>query len=152
VGYVGGSDPRKGYPHLEQLHGEPNVALLLAGPGSERIRIGGRPGIGFVDIDRFYAACDVVAAPAVFDSAPVAVLQAAARDVPIVTTKRSGWASAIQRTGAGVVWDPSSPLIAAIHAAATTSTADRRRFLAVFGEDRQRATLVDAYEHVLDAA
>ena len=99
AGYVGGSDPRKGYVHLAQLDGRDDVELLLAGPGSERLRSGGRPGLGFVDVDAMYAACDVVVAPAAFDSAPVAVLQAVARGVPVVVTPTCGWAGAVGRHG-----------------------------------------------------
>lgn len=152
VGYVGGSDPRKGYTRLGELASASDITLLFAGPGSERIRLAGRYGIGFVDIDELYAACDVVAAPAVFDSAPVAVLQAIARDLPVVTTRRSGWAAAIERNKAGVVVEGGGALPAAAReAAAQTSTEGRRRLLAEFSEERQQETLLAAYSQVLES-
>jgi glycosyltransferase involved in cell wall biosynthesis len=149
AGYVGGSDPRKGYFHLESLADVPGVHLLAAGPGSERLRFGDRPGIGFVDVQAFYAACDVVVAPAAFDSAPVAVLQAVARGVPAVVTAFSGWAKALARTGAGVVWDGNSPLAEAIHAAAAGQLDARRRFTDEFSERNQRGALLDAFAAVV---
>lgn len=148
VGYVGGSDPRKGWFRLEQLTVEPDLHLLFAGPGSERISIGGRPGLGRVEIDDFYAACDVVVAPATFDSAPVAVLQAVTRDVPVVTTTSSGWAGALARTEAGIVWKPDAPLAAAVRAARDLPPANRRVFAEEFSAARQRRALLDAYDSV----
>lgn len=152
VGYIGGSDSRKGVSRLRELAGESDLRLLLAGPGSEEIRVGERRGIGFVDIDEFHAACDVVVAPALFDSAPVAVLQAAARDIPVVTTETSGWAKAIARSGAGLVWNGHSPLAPVLRTAASKTTTDcRRRFLAEFDEALQRRRLLDAYRAVAEA-
>lgn len=151
VGYLGGSDPRKGWPALSELTQTDEITLLFAGPGSEQLRIGGRRGIGFVDVDAFHAACDVIAAPAVFDSAPVALLQAIARDVPVVTTAQCGWASAIARTGAGVVWDRRELLNSAVRRAAETSSREkRRRFLAEFSDRCQSAKVLEAYSAILE--
>jgi len=149
AGYVGGNDPRKGHPHLAQLEGEPGIELLLAGPGSEQMRFGGRPGQGFVDVDALYGACDVVVAPAVFDSAPVAVLQAVARGVPVVVSRGSGWASAVERHRAGVVWDGGQPLAAAVVAAAACERAGCERLTAEFSPARQRQRLLDIYAAIL---
>jgi hypothetical protein len=153
VGYLGGADPRKGYPHLQQLTGAPGFSLLLAGPGSEEMTLAGRRGIGFVDIDELHAACDVVAAPAVFDSAPVAVLQAISRDIPVVTTAQCGWAPAISRRGGGVVWDRSEPLTSAItRACEQTSRRQRQHLLAEFDEQPLRETLLSAYSSILSGS
>ncbi len=149
AGYVGGSDPRKGYVHLAQLDGDAGIELLLAGPGSEKLRCRGRPGLGFVEVDVLYAACDVVVAPALFDSAPVAVLQAAARGVPVVVSRASGWASAVQRHRAGVVWDGTRPLAAAVTQAVTCGRAGSERLTAEFSPDRQRQRLLDVYTAIL---
>jgi glycosyltransferase involved in cell wall biosynthesis len=151
AGYVGGSDPRKGYFHLEPLATAPDLRLLAAGPGSERLQFGGRPGLGFVDVQQFYAACDVVVAPALFDSAPVAMLQAVARGVPAATTASSGWAKALERTGAGVVWDGRTPLLEAVRAAARGEPDARRRFTEEFSERNQRSALLEAFDLVAAA-
>lgn len=152
VGFAGGADPRKGVGHLEQLSHEPNLTLLLAGLGSERVTVGRHRGLGFVDIDLFHAACDVVVAPAVFDSAPVAVLQAVARDLPVITTRYSGWATAIDRTGAGLLWEGVKPLGGVVREAVRmTTTAARLSFLEEFREDRQRGVLLRAYGELVAA-
>lgn len=148
AGYVGGSDPRKGYIHLAQLD-EPGIELLPAGPGSEQMRFGGRSGLGFVDVEALHGACDVVLAPAVFDSAPVAVLQAMARGVPVVVSRGSGWASAVRRHGAGVVWDGVQPLAAAVVAAAACGPAGCQRLTAELSPERQRQRLLDVYTAIL---
>lgn len=149
AGYVGGSDPRKGYVHLAQLDGEPGIELLPAGPGSEQMRFGGRSGLGFVDVDALYGACDVVLAPAVFDSAPVAVLQAVARGVPVVVSRGSGWASAVRRHGAGFVWDGVQPFAAAVVAAAACGPAGCQRLTAELSPERQRQRLLNVYTSIL---
>jgi glycosyltransferase involved in cell wall biosynthesis len=149
AGYVGGSDPRKGWFHLEPLTAEPDIELLAGGPGSEKLRFGGRPGFGVVDVERFYAACDVVVAPAAFDSAPVALLQAVARGVPAVTTAFSGWAKAIDRTGAGVVWNAESALADAVRAAVRGELECRQRFTEEFSERNQRNLLLEAFATIL---
>jgi glycosyltransferase involved in cell wall biosynthesis len=149
VGFVGGNDPRKGYFHLEPLAEDPEFDLLVAGPGSERLTIAGRRGLGFVDVTAFYAACDVVVAPAAFDSAPVAVLQAAARDVAVVATATSGWGNALARTGAGVVWEPGRPIAEAVRAAAHLPSDAREAFTAEFSERHQRERLLDAYGEIV---
>lgn len=148
AGYVGGNDPRKGHAHLAQLDGRDDVELLLAGPGSERLQFGGRPGLGFVDVDALYAACDVVVAPALFDSAPVAVLQAVARGVPVVVSPASGWASAVSRHGAGAVWDGEEPLPAAVLSAARRGSAGCEQMTAEFSPDNQRDLLLDTYTRI----
>jgi glycosyltransferase involved in cell wall biosynthesis len=152
AGYVGGSDPRKGHAHLAGLEGRDDIQLLPAGPGSERLRFGGRPGLGFVDVDALYAACDVVVAPAVFDSAPVAVLQAVARGIPVVLSPASGWAAAVARHRAGVVWGGDESLASAVVAAARGGTAGCKDLTAEFSSDRQRDRLLDVYERIASAA
>lgn len=151
VGYAGGNDPRKGYFHLRQLEGHDEIELLVAGLGSESLRIGGRAGLGFVDLDTFYAACDVVAAPTGFDSAPVAILQALARGVPVVLTPTCGWAKAIERHGAGVVWaaDGDVRLADAVLAARGCLAAGCMAFTAEFSSERQRERLLDVYAELI---
>jgi glycosyltransferase involved in cell wall biosynthesis len=150
VGYLGGTDPRKGFEHALVLQADPNLELLFAGPGSERVTVGGRPGLGFVDVGPFLSACDVLAAPSRFDSAPVAVLEALARGVPVVTTDATGWAEAIQRHGCGVVWsDQGSPLADACHRAAVAPADSCRALIDEFAPRRQREVLIGAYREIL---
>jgi glycosyltransferase involved in cell wall biosynthesis len=153
VGYLGGTDPRKGFEHVLALQADPSLELLFAGPGSERVAVGGRPGLGFVDVGPFLSACDVVAAPSRFDSAPVAVLEALARGVPVVTTDASGWADAIKRHGCGVVWsDHGAPLADACRRAAVAPGDSCRALIDEFAPRRQREVLIGAYEQILGSA
>jgi glycosyltransferase involved in cell wall biosynthesis len=150
VGYIGGDDPRKGLPAVRKLVGEPDIELLLAGPGSERLDWGSRPGLGFVDPDEFYAACDVLVAPSLFDSAPVAVLQALARGVPVALSPTTGWADAVARHGAGVVWTPNAngSLAAAAREASMAGPEACRALTEEFAEERQRGALLDVYSEL----
>lgn len=153
AGYVGGNDLRKGCVHLAALDGSDDIELLGAGPGSERMRFNGRRGLGFVDVDELYAACDVVVAPALFDSAPVAVLQAVARGVPVVLTPTIGWAAAVSRHGAGVVWTRGESLPAAVRAAACCPRAACEQMTDELSPESQRDRLLDVYLRVAhDAA
>jgi glycosyltransferase involved in cell wall biosynthesis len=153
VGYLGGTDPRKGFEQVLALQTDPRLELLFAGPGSEHLTVGGRPGLGFVDVGPFLWACDVVAAPSRFDSAPVAVLEALSRGVPVVTTAASGWAEAIKRHGCGVVWsDHGAPLTDACHRAAAVPADSCRALIDEFAPRRQREVLIGAYEQILGSA
>ncbi len=150
VGYLGGTDSRKGFEQVLGLQSEPDLHLLFAGPGSERVTVGGRPGMGFVDVGPFLSACDVLSAPSQFDSAPVAVLEALSRGVPVVTTSASGWAEAIERNGCGVVWgNHATRLAEACQRAAAAPAESCRALLDEFAPVRQREVLIGAYEQIL---
>jgi glycosyltransferase involved in cell wall biosynthesis len=149
AGFVGGTDPRKGYREALALANAPGVELLLAGPRTETVDAGGRPGLGFVDMEAFLPACDVLLSPSSFDSAPVAVLQALARGVPVVSSPTSGWAPVLERHGAGVVWDGSGPLADAVRAAAAVPASACRRMVESLAPERQKAALLAVYREIL---
>lgn len=150
VGYLGGVDPRKGFEHVLALQSEPGLHVLFAGPGSERASLGGRRGIGFVEVGPFLSACDVLTAPSRFDSAPVAVLEALSRGVPVVSTSTCGWASAIERHRCGLVWGGNGMTLAEACRRAAAAPADRcRALIDEFGARRQREVLIGAYEEIL---
>jgi glycosyltransferase involved in cell wall biosynthesis len=150
VGYLGGVDQRKGFHEVLALAEEPDLEVLIAGPGSERVVAGGRTGLGFVHVDSFLSACDVVAAPTLFDPAPVAVLQALSRGVPIVTGTASGWVKAIKQHGCGLIWQVGSmPLAETCRQAAASPTEHCRAFLEQFASGRQKELLFGAYEEIL---
>jgi glycosyltransferase involved in cell wall biosynthesis len=151
VGYIGGDNPRKGLAAVRPLASAPGITLLAAGPGSERLDWPGARRLGFVDPDDFHEASDVVVAPSVFDSAPVAVLHALARGVPVVVSPTTGWAPAVARHGGGAVWDGDRELAeTAGEAAASPAEACRavvEEFSGLALEERAR----EAYSHVLAA-
>lgn len=150
VGYLGGIDPRKGFEHVLAMQSDPHLHVLFAGPGSERMTLRGRPGIGFVEVGAFLSACDVLTAPSRFDSAPVVVLEALSRGIPVVTTSTSGWAEAIKRHGCGVVWGNNGATLAeACERAAAASAQSCRALIEEFAPRRQRQVLIGAYEQIL---
>lgn len=149
VGFVGGTDPRKGFRDVLPLAAEPSVELLLAGPRSQSVQTRGRRGLGFVDMDAFLPACDVVVAPSRFDSAPVAVLQALAKGIPVVSSPTLGWSRPIERHGSGVVWDGHSKLIDAVRAASAVPPEACRGLVDEFSPRRQSARLLEVYGSIL---
>jgi glycosyltransferase involved in cell wall biosynthesis len=116
VGYLGGIDERKGYRRLiEHLRDAADCVLLLGGQYTREYRaaeLGDRAvGLGLVsDLDAFYAACDVVAVPSLFDPCPMVVLEAVARGIPVIATNGVGTLPHLVEYGAGVAWDGASPL------------------------------------------
>lgn len=151
VGYMGGDDARKGIDHVRELTGVPDFSLLLAGPGSERVTWDAGRGLGFVNSEELLNACDVLLVPSVFDAAPVAVLQAIARGVPVVLTEAVGYADLIERHGAGVVWDRRRPLVEAVREAASASSESCRRLREELDETILHSRLIAAYDQVLDS-
>ena len=150
IGYLGGVDPRKGFEHVLALQPDPGIHVLFAGPGSDRVSVGGRPGVGFVEVGSFLSACDVLAAPSRFDSAPVAVLEALSRGVPVVSTPTCGWAAAIERHGCGVVWSENGTTLEEACRRAAAAPPERcRALIDEFGARRQREVLIGAYERIL---
>jgi glycosyltransferase involved in cell wall biosynthesis len=153
VGYVGGTDPRKGFQDVLALTSAPDLHVLVAGPGSQHVMVDGRPGLGFVDLDPVLAASDVLAAPARFDSAPIAVLQALSKGVPVVATETSGWAAAIERHECGVVWQSGIGSLAdACRSAALAPAEHCRALVEEFGPAQAKETLIGAYERILAEA
>jgi glycosyltransferase involved in cell wall biosynthesis len=145
AGYLGGSDPRKGLLEARSLVSEPDIVPLVAGPGTDRIDVNGHPGHGFVDPGDLLEACDVFVGPARFDSAPVAVLQALARGVPVAVSETSGWSRAVERHGAGSVWRAGTPFADAVRQAALAPKDSCREVVAEFSRERQRQAALDIY-------
>lgn len=148
VGYLGGDDPRKGPDRVLALLEEPDLEVLIGGPGSERLHWNGGRGLGFLDADKLLAACDVLVAPSVFDSAPLAVLQGIARGIPVVVTPTLGWADAIARHRSGVVWSDGAPLAEAVRKASAVPAEACRACAEEFSEERLRGRLIEVYEQV----
>lgn len=110
VGFLGGTTERKGFSALrkavlrdEQLH------LLVGGAGTKGLQDVGLKdrltSLGMVEnTDQFYAACDLIAVPSIFDPCPYVVLEAVSRGVPAVVTEGVGNAESLVRQGAGVIW------------------------------------------------
>ena len=149
VGFLGGVDQRKGFDHVLGLS-EEGLWPLFAGPGTENVECARGRGVGFVDPDDVLEACDVVVAPARFDAAPVAVLQALARGIPVVVTPSIGWAATIDRHGAGIVWSGTSPLSEAVHRAVAIPRDAIKPLVTTLGADAFRERLLAVYDAVAD--
>lgn len=145
VGFLGGIDPRKGLADARALALEPDLYPLFAGYGTEALEVPRGRGLGFVDANDMLEACDVLVAPSRFDSAPMAVLQALARGVPVVVSATNGWAPAVVRHRAGVVWDDACDLAAAVRAAASVAPVACRDMVMAMDGAQQRATLRELY-------
>ncbi len=141
VGYFGGDDPRKGVADVIALAADPRFVVLGAGPRSARVRFGERSGLGYVEPRSVLAACDVIVAPTVFDAAPVAVLEAVAAGLPVVSGIDSGWAQPLVRFGAGAAWRPGESLARAVDAALPGSPAAARAFTDAYSHDALRRRL-----------
>jgi glycosyltransferase involved in cell wall biosynthesis len=151
VGFLGGVDQRKGFDHAFALSREPGLWPLFAGPGTDDLACARGRGVGFVEPDDVLEACDVVVAPALFDAAPVAVIEALARGIPVVVTPSTGWAPAIRQQGAGIVWDRTSPLSEAVRRASGIPKGVIRPLVEALGREGFRTRLLSAYEAVAEA-
>ena len=116
VGFLGGGDPRKGGDILATaVAQDPALFLLHAGPGELNLndrRLWGRwRSLGLIpDVTQVLDAVDVLVVPSRFEPFGMVVAEAAARGVPVVVSEQVGLCAEVQRTGAGVVWDPTEPL------------------------------------------
>jgi glycosyltransferase involved in cell wall biosynthesis len=147
VGYLGGDDHRKGIADVARLAGTGDVFVLAAGHGTDKLAWSGGRGLGFVDPNTVLEASDVIVAPALFDAAPVAVLEAVARGIPAVVGKATGWAEPLARAGAGVVWN-GGELLGAVRQATGCDRDACRRFSEEFSAAALRRRLWDCYTEV----
>jgi glycosyltransferase involved in cell wall biosynthesis len=146
VGYLGGDDLRKGIAAVRALDADAqDLELLVAGPRSEHLQLRGGHAVGFQPPDRVIAASDVVLAPALFDAAPVAVLQPLARGVPVVVGAATGWAPAVARHGAGTVWRPGHDLAELVRAAAAVPPSACRAFVEEISAEQVAERLLGVY-------
>ena len=118
VGHLGGVQRRKGYHHLiEAMKREPGngLFLLMGGIHSEGFDVPELAGrfraVGLVsDVDQFYAACDVLAVPSLYEPLGLVAFEAAARGVPVIATRDVGALPHLEQAGAGVAWEPKESL------------------------------------------
>ena len=148
VGFLGGVDQRKGFGDAFELSREAGLFPLFAGQGTDNLTCEHGRGVGFVEPDDLLEACDVVVAPALFDAAPVAVLEPLARGIPVVVTPATGWAPTIARHGAGLVWDGTSRLSETVRLGSRVPQDAIRTLIDTLGIDGFRSRLLSAYETV----
>jgi glycogen(starch) synthase len=158
VGFLGGIQERKGYRRLiEGLKGERDIMLLLGGSYTEGYQISELQGhyrsVGSVkDTDSFYAACDVLAVPSLFEPFGLVVMEAAARGVPVIATAEVGALPHLLEYDAGVFWRPSNPLaplVRELTARRSHYVQTTRAFVDALSSDRFSERLLEVYESVI---
>jgi glycosyltransferase involved in cell wall biosynthesis len=116
VGYLGGLQERKGYKRLvDALKGTPDLLLLMGGPYCDNYHppeLAGRiQPIGLTgDTAGFYAACDVLIVPSLFEPLGLVAFEAAARGTPVIATPEVGALPHLLEFQAGERWSPGEPL------------------------------------------
>jgi glycosyltransferase involved in cell wall biosynthesis len=114
IGFLGGSIVRKGFHRLRDAAAvEPELQFLIGGSGSEQLPASQnlKP-IGLVtDLDRFYAACDVLIAPSLYEPLGLVAFEAAARGTPVIATPGVGALPHVLEHGVGASWTPGTPLM-----------------------------------------
>ena len=116
VGYLGGTDERKGYRNLiTALEGQDDLFLLMGGRYSDTFSVpslhGRFHGVGLLkETSEFYFACDVLVVPSIFEPFGLVVTEAASHGVPIIATDSVGALPFILNYGAGELWASDQPL------------------------------------------
>ena len=114
VGFLGGSIHRKGVARLIAASAaEPELLFLIGGSGSEQLPATDRfKPIGLVsELDHFYAACDVLIVPSLYEPFGLVVFEALARGTPVITTPEVGALPHLLEHGVGASWKPGTPLL-----------------------------------------
>jgi glycosyltransferase involved in cell wall biosynthesis len=126
AGYLGGVQERKGYKRLfAALKDAPDIHLLFAGSHTENFSVppelnGRVTPLGLVsDTPGFYAACDVIIVPSLFEPLGLVAFESAARGTPVIATPEVGALPHLLEFGAGERWNVSEAIAPIIrHAAA----------------------------------
>lgn len=159
IGYLGGVDKRKGYHRLvEALRDEKETFLLMGGPGSAGWPIpelsGRFKALGMVsDLARFFAACDVVIVPSLFEPFGLVASEAASSGVPVIATPEVGALPHLLEFGAGALWQPGQNLGALARDVAARRTEFNQgalRMAAAFSTQHQGARLLQIYDEIRD--
>jgi len=158
IGYLGGFQERKGFRRLiDAVQKLPSATLLIGGPNTQSDNSQNSSGkmrvVGNVrDVENFYAACDIIAVPSLFDPCPLVVLEAAARRIPVIATDGVGNLPQLLQYGAGLRWDgvsPLEPLVSAILNERATFETGASRMTAALSAANHGNSLCDVYEKVL---
>jgi len=158
VGYLGGVQKRKGYLRLiPAIARDENLFLLMAGPYSEGFsapELRGRcHALGLIDdLETFYAACDVLAVPSLFEPLGLVAFEAAVHGVPVIATDEVGALSHLLDYGVGMRWQTDEPLGPVARELMSRSDAMRcgaARMANEFSEHRHGDQLLAAYDRAL---
>jgi glycosyltransferase involved in cell wall biosynthesis len=159
VGYLGGGTQRKGCDRLTAAAAvETNLLFLIGGDGAENLSVPASAAgrckiIGLVsELDRFYAACDVLIVPSHYEPLGLVAFEAIARGTPVIATPEVGALPHLLEYGVGASWQPGAPLqtVVAELLSRGQSIFDGMRVMeAALGYNRYGRRLIDAYEALL---
>lgn len=131
AGYLGGLQERKGYKRiLSALAGQKDIQVLFGGSYTDGYApqelAGHVHSVGLVqDTATFYAACDVLLVPSLFEPLGLVAFESAARGTPVIATPEVGALPHLLEYHAGERWDLSAQLAPLIRAMA----ANRQHYL-----------------------
>lgn len=160
LGFLGGSHGRKGYQRIVKgLQGENDVFFLMGGAQCDDLQIpelnGRFKAVGLVyDPRAFYAACDVVIMASLYEPFGLVALEAAACGAPVIATPEVGALPHLEEYGAGVRWDPDTPLAPVVHrilAQKETYIQGAKRMTEDLSEARYDERLMKIYAEALRA-
>jgi glycosyltransferase involved in cell wall biosynthesis len=114
LGFLGGSDPRKGGDLLvEAVADDPSLFLLHAGPRAlddSRIASRARAMGHLADVTALLDVIDVLVVPSRFEPFGLVVVEAIARGVPVLVGPGVGAGPLAVTEGVGEVWEPGTPI------------------------------------------
>jgi glycosyltransferase involved in cell wall biosynthesis len=146
-------NPQKGHRVLlEAIAGVPDALFLLAGDGPERApleaqaeRLGVADRVRFLgrreDVPQLLAACDVFALPSLYEGSSLAVLEAMAAGIPIVSSAIGGTEELIDDGRSGLLVEPGDAEELAAALRRVLGDEELRRSLAARARERVEAGL-----------
>lgn len=160
LGFLGGMDERKGCRVAQDAVAATSEAfLVLGGSHGEQVKppaalLGRFKGMGLIeDVDRFYAAIDVLLVPSVFEPFGLVCFEAAARGVPTIATQTVGALPLLASYGVGKAWTPGQPLMPLIQAFNTDRAAVQQGCHRLINDHKAshfKRKLIDLYQTVRD--
>lgn len=141
-------DAQKGHDILLEAIAEvPDAFFLLAGEGPERARLetraealGVAERVRFLgrceDVPELLAACDIFALPSLYEGSSLAVLEAMAAGIPIVSSAIGGTEELIEDGGSGLLVAPGDPVALAAALRRLLGDEQLRRNLAAGARER----------------
>jgi glycosyltransferase involved in cell wall biosynthesis len=142
---------------IPAIAAEPNLFLLMAGANCQGFappELAGRMrAIGLVDdVSTFYAACDCIAVPSLFEPLGLVALEAAAHGVPVIATEEVGALPHLLQFGAGAKWSPGrrvGDVARALVADLVNVRTNARRMVEELSEQKHGRRMVEIWERVL---
>jgi glycosyltransferase involved in cell wall biosynthesis len=109
--------------------------------------------IGLVtDLDRFYAACDALIVPSLYEPLGLVAFESVARGTPVIATPEVGALPHLLEHGVGAAWTAGSPLLPVVQQLLLRRTALPQaieRMEQALGREAYGSRLLAAYQNIL---